>query len=564
MQTKFKVLAELGDKLEKTTSRNSMIAIVAEFLNNLSTDEIEPATAMILGRSLPRGAFKTLELNWATISGIIKRLVNVDWKDFTKVFNKTGDLGATIKSIFEKSKIRMQVTLVQNPLTILEVRRVLEKIAETSGMGSRKRKERLIETLLGKSTPIEAKYIVKILTGEMRTGFNEGLMELAVSEAFNVSHELVNKANMITGDIGEIAMVAKTRGQKGLSKLRVQVFRPIKPTLAQKADNVQEALTQHGGKTAFEYKLDGARVQIHISKYSIRIFSRRKTDVTDSFPEIVKQVRTQIRANVAILEGEIIAIGESGSPVPFQYLMRRFRRVRRIEDMVEKIPVQLQFFDIVYLDGKSLLDCPYFERRKKLRKTSGKIPLVKQRIFGSQSEAINFLDEALDIGHEGLMAKKIDSFYTPGIRGKNWFKIKRSLDPLDLVIVAAEYGYGRRHKWLSDYYLAGRDLENGKFLVVGKTFKGLNDNEIIEMTRRLKKLAVREESRKVTVIPRIVVEVEYNEIQESPKYRCGMSLRFARITRIRYDKNPDEADTIHRIRKIFEKQFKKSSRFSKV
>jgi len=562
MQTEFRVLAELGEKLEKTKRRTLMVDLVAEFLRNLSHDEIEPATSMILGRSFPKGDAKTLEVSWATVSGVVKRLINVDWKSFTKTFGKTGDLGATIKSMFEVSKIRRQATLVQKSLTILEVRRTLENIAEASGSRSRERKERLLETLLGDATPLEAKYIIKILIGEMRTGFHEGLMELAISKAFDVPHELVRKANMITGDIGEVAEVAKALGKEGVSKLRLQVFRPIKPMLAQTAQNVVEAINQHGGKTAFEYKLDGARVQIHLSKGNVRIFSRRLSDVTESFPEIIHLARTQIMAGEAILEGEIIAVGESGGPVPFQHLMRRFRRVRNIEDTVEKIPVQLQVFDLIYLDGRSFIDEPYFERRKKLSEIVGNIPLVKQRIISSRSEAKSFLKEAIDGGHEGLVAKKLDSPYTPGIRGKRWFKIKESLEPLDLVIVAAEYGYGRRHNWLSDYYLAGRDLETGEFLVVGKTFKGLTDEEIIEMTRRLKELTVKEERRRVVVTPRIVVEVAYNEIQESPKYGCGMALRFARITRIRDDKSPEEADTIQRIRKIYEKQFEKKARYT--
>lgn len=563
MQIEFRVLAELGEKLESTTKRTLMVDHVAEFLNNLSPDEIEPATSMILGRPFPKGDARTLEVSWATVSNVLKRLTKVDWKSFTEAFGRTGDLGATIKTIFEASKIRRQATLVEKPLTILEVRRSLEALAETSGTGSKERRERLLETLLGDATPLEAKYIVKILIGEMRTGFHEGLMELAVSKAFHVPHELVRKANMITGDLGEVAAVAKTQGKEGVSKLHLQVFRPIKPMLAQTAEDVEEALQQHGGKTAFEYKLDGARVQIHISMGTVKIFSRRLTDVTESFPEIVQLARTQIRAGEAIVEGEIIAVGEGGGPIPFQHLMRRFRRVRNIEDMVEKIPVQLQLFDLIYLDGISLIDDSYVERRKKLGEICGNIPLTKQIITGSRGEAESFLREAMNSGHEGLVAKKLGSTYTPGIRGKGWFKIKESLEPLDLVIVAAEYGYGRRHKWLSDYYLAARDPETEDFVVVGKTFKGLTDQEIMEMTRRLKELTIKEEQRRVTVTPRIVVEVAYNEIQESPKYRCGMALRFARITRIRDDKSPEEADTIQKIKNIYEKQFEKKARFQK-
>jgi len=242
--------------------------------------------------------------------------------------------------------------------------------------------------------------------------------------------------------------------------------------------------------------------------------------------------------------------------------MRRFRRIHDIKEMIEKIQVKLYLFDLIYINGQSLIADTYLERRKKLAKIAGEIPLTKQIITGNPFEAERFLKEAIESGLEGLVAKKLDSRYNPGIRGKGWFKIKESLEPLDLAIVAAEYGYGRRHNWLSDYYLAARDSESGEFLVVGKTFKGLTDKEIIEMTERLKELTIKDEYRRVVVTPRIVVEVAYNEIQKSPKYECGMALRFARISRIRDDKSPEEVDTIQTVRRIYEQQFEKKAKYS--
>jgi DNA ligase-1 len=564
MQTKFRVLAELGDKLEKTKSRILMVDFVADFLKNLSTTEIKAASAMILGRYFPKGDSKTLEVSWSTVNKVVKRLIDVDDRSFANIFSESGDLGETIKKLFELGIIRRQATLLQEPLTILEVARILEGIATTRGQGARRRKERLLEILLGVATPLETKYIVKILINEMRTGFHDGLMELAVSKAFDIPHEVVRKATMITGDVIEVVEVAETGGMEGVSKLNIRIFRPIKPMLAWMAGGVEEALNQHGGKTAFEFKLDGARVQIHISGGKVRIFSRRLADITESFPEIVKLVGIQIVAKEAILEGEIIAVGNSGVPLPFQHLMRRFRRVRNIKKMVKRIPVQLQLFDLLYINGKSLIDAPYVERRKNLEIVHGETALVEQKIINSKSEAQSFLEEAIDKGHEGLVAKKLCSPYSPGIRGKLWLKIKMSLEPLDLVIIAAEYGYGRRHKWLSDYYLASYDPETGAFLLVGKTFKGLTDREIKEMTQRLKELKIKEEGRRVSVTPKVVVEVVYNEIQASPKYKSGMALRFARITRIRDDKSLDDVDTIQKIRKIYEKQFDRKARFSKL
>jgi len=559
METEFRALAELCEELESTSKRNFMVDLVASFLRRLRVDEVEPATSMILGRAFPRWDQKTLEVSWATLSDVIKRLTNVDWKSFTEAFGKTGDLGSATRTVFEASRIRRQATLFESPLTILEARSSFETIAEIAGYGSRERKERTLETLLGRAKPLEAKYLVKAIIGEMRTGFHEGLMELAVSRAFNIPHDAVQKAVMLTGDVGEVAIVAKTQGIEGVLKLKFRVFRPFTPMLAQTSEEVDEALREHGGEAAFEHKLDGARIQIHRAGDSVRVYSRRLTDVTESFPEVVHLVKREVAVDEVILEGEVIAVGESGNPLPFQHLMRRFRRVHEIEETARRVPIELYLFDMVYLDGESFIDLPYVKRREKLGEIAGGIPLTKQIVTADSHVAEAFLNEALEEGHEGLVAKKLDSPYTPGVRGKSWFKIKRTLEPLDLVIVAAEYGYGRRHNWLSDYYLAARDSETGEFLTVGKTFKGLTDEEIIQMTERLKELTVREEHRRIVVVPKIVVEVAYNEVQRSPKYKSRMALRFARITRIREDKSPEDTDTIQRLREIYEKQFEKKA-----
>jgi len=560
----FRELTELCEKLEATTKRNLMTSMVADFLRRLSKEEVEPAVSMMLGRPFPRWDPRTLDVSWATISGIIRRLTGASWREFSAAFRETGDVGAAAKFIFERNKTQMQATLFERPLSILEVRSVFEAVAEVSGQGSRERKERLIESLLGRASPLEVKYLVKIMIGEMRTGLQEGLMEIAVSKAFSIPLEKVQTASMITGDIAEVAEICMKEGLKGILALKFSLFRPIKLMLAQTAESVEEALKEHEGETAFEYKLDGARIQIHKSGGKVRIFSRRLTDVTRSLPEIVEVIRREVKPKEAIMEGEVIALGKDGNPLPFQHLMRRFRRVYSIERMAEDIPVELHLFDLIYIDGESLIDVPYVERRRRLEEAAGGISLTKQIITNDPAVAERFLEEAVNKGHEGLMAKRLKSPYTPGVRGKHWLKIKKTLEPLDLVIIAAEYGTGRRHRWLSDYHLAARDEETGEFLMLGKTFKGLTDREMEEMTKRLKQIALEERGRIVIVKPQIVVEVAYNEIQKSPKYRSGMALRFARITRIRDDKGPDEADTIQRVRRIYEKQFEKKARFSSV
>ena len=560
MPTLFKTLAETLEKVESTKKRLETLNIIAEFLRTTETEELEPAVSMVLGRALPKWSQKTLEVSWATLNAVLRRITQVDRSTFNQTLGNADDIGNAAKVLFEKSKVKRQTQLTQKQLTIVEVRSYLETIAGTSGSGSKERKERLIEALFSQASPIEAKYLVKVVVGEMRTGFNEGLMEQAIAKAFDIPLAEVQKASMALGDTGEVATLAKS-SRETLSEVGFKVFRPVKPMLAQIAQDLKEALEIHRGETAFEYKYDGARVQIHKRGDEVRIFSRRLTDATLSLPEIVEIIKANVKANEAILEGEVVAVDSSGFPIPFQHLMRRFKRVHGIADSAQRIPLKLFLFDALYLDGESLISYPYVKRRQILAETAGRIPLTKQVITSEKQTATKFLQEAINAGHEGLMAKKLDSSYTPGNRGKRWLKIKPVLEPLDLVITAAEYGYGRRHGWLSDYYLAARDAVTGEFLDLGKTFKGLTDAEFGEMTKRLKKLAVSENRWRVIVIPKVVVEVAYNEIQKSPTYKSQMALRFARITRIRDDKAPEDADTIQRVREIYEKQFSKKGRY---
>ena len=556
MSTSFKSLSELLERVEATKKRLEIIDLTANYLKTLSPEEIEPATNMMVGRAFPKHSQKSLDVSWSTLTRVLERVSQFDWSMFRQAMASTGDIGSTTKMVLEQAKTKKQTQLTEKSLTITEVRRALEAIAQTSGARSRTKKERLISTLLSQATSVEAKYLVKIFTGEMRTGLQEGLMEQAVARAFNVPVQKVQHASMVLGDIGEVSSTLKAHGMEGLEKAGFSVFRPVKLMLAQTAQTVDEALTEQRCKTAFEYKYDGARVQIHKQNGTVEIFSRRLTNVTESLPEIVEAVKRNIKAQSAIVEGEVVALDSAGYPIAFQHLMRRFKRTRGVASMAQRIPLTLYLFDVLYVNGESLIAHPYLQRRRILAQNAGEIPLSKQIVTDKIGEADSFLKEALAAGHEGLMAKKLESPYTPGRRGKKWLKIKTVLEPLDLVITAAEYGYGRRKGWLSDYYLGAREPKTGEFLNVGKTFKGLTDAEIIEMTKQLKQSMVEQEGHRVIVIPKIVVEVAYNEIQRSPKYKSQMALRFARISRIRDDKTPQEANTIEKVKEIYEKQFR--------
>ncbi|MBN2336245.1 ATP-dependent DNA ligase, partial [Candidatus Bathyarchaeota archaeon] len=301
------------------------------------------------------------------------------------------------------------------------------------------------------------------------------------------------------------------------------------------------------------------RIQIHRRGEETRIFSRRLSDVTDSLPDVVELVSQRLRGGDMILEGEVVAIGDNERPLPFQDLMRRFTRVKDVDEMAERVPLRLHLFDVLYLDGELLIDEPYSLRWAKLESVAPGDLLADRMVSSSPEEAERFLEAALGEGHEGLMAKRLDSSYTPGSRGKLWFKIKAA-ETLDVVVAAADWGSGRRRGWLSNYHLAVWD--GSEYLVIGKTFKGLTDDEFRWMTDRLQGLKESETDYTVHVRPELVVEVAFNEIQRSPHYKSGYALRFARIKRIREDKAPGDADTLSRVETLYEGQFRYKDRVS--
>jgi DNA ligase-1 len=311
-------------------------------------------------------------------------------------------------------------------------------------------------------------------------------------------------------------------------------------------------LKYHKGKTAIEYKFDGVRVQIHKKGEDIKIFSRRLKEITKSLPDIVKIVKDNIREEEFIVEGEVVAYDRNYGPLPFQNLMKRFRRIKDIDIAIKQIPTHLYLFDILYRDKQSLVDLPYEDRRKILENIVSEEYISKRYTLSTEEEIEEVLKQAIREGHEGIVAKNPKSLYTPGIRGRSWFKIKK-FQTLDLVIIAAEWGHGRRENWLSNYWLAVRDEENLK--MVGKTFKGLSDEEFIQITKSLLKIVKEEKDYIVFVEPKIVVEVAFNEVQRSPHYSSGFALRFARILRIRWDKSPNEIDTLQTLRKLYNMQF---------
>mgnify|MGYP001591660144 CR=1 FL=1 len=524
--TSFSSLVDLARALEATPKRLEKRALLARFLRALRREEVAPAVRLIIGRIFAEADERALNVGWATVR---------------KALSGT-----------------RQSALLSEPLTILDVSRAFARIAETHGAASMNTRRRILESLLGRASREEREVLFREISGEMRIGVNEGVMLDGIAEAAGAEAETVRTAHMFRGDLGEVAETALFEGPEALRTRGLRLMSPVKPMLAEMAEDLDDVLAEHGGTTAIEFKLDGARIQIHRKGDVVKIFSRRLSDVTESLPEIAAFARG-LPSEEFLLEGEVIAVDHEGKPLPFQDLMRRFRRVHDIDAAQKEVPLKLFLFDLLALDGRSMMGEPYRARWEALERLVPTAVLTPRKIAWSKEEIEAFLREALAQGHEGLMAKSLASTYSVGKRGKRWFKIKPA-DRLDLAIVAAEWGSGRREGWLSNYWLAVRDEATGQFPMIGKTFKGLTDEEFETMTARLKALATSEEPWGYHIRPEVVVEVAHNEIQRSPHYPSGFALRFARIVRIREDKGPEDVDTYARLKELYTRQFERKGR----
>ncbi|MEM2848816.1 MAG: ATP-dependent DNA ligase [Candidatus Bathyarchaeia archaeon] len=554
MKKTFLRLCEVYEDIERLSSRSEVIEVVAGYFKDLDAEDL--GTVIRLSTSNFREA---LNVSWATLLEALKDLYRFTDGDFYWAFNETGDVGSSVKSILESKKLIRQTLLLTKPLKLEELDLLLREISEAKGSGSKYKKLKVLKGLFSKASPLEAKYLVRIILGDLRIGVKEGIIAKALSKAFHIPYEALEKALMLSGDLAETAVVAKTYGVNGIINMKCNPFNPIKPMLAGMAYSIKEVLDEFKDRTAFEHKLDGARVQIHVFNGEVKVFSRGLKDVTSSLPEVVDIVKGESKLRGCVVEGEAVAVDFNGKPLPFQELMHRFKRIRGVEEEARKLPIKLYLFDILVAEGSLTIDEPYIKRRENLIHRVESIPVVDCLITQNLEEAEDFYRRALEAGHEGVVAKKLDSTYHPGVRGREWLKVKGTLDALDLVIVGGEYGYGRRYKWISDYFLAALDTVTGNFTVIGKTFKGLTDAEFENLTKILENDVIKKEGRRVWVNPRIVVEVAYNEVQKSQKYLSGFALRFARIVRIRWDKKVEEADTIDKVREIYFRQFERKA-----
>jgi DNA ligase-1 len=509
----FSALAALCARLATTPGRLDKRRLVADYLGDLAADEVASAVAFLTGRPFPASDPRVLSVRGLPAGG---------------------------------------PPAAEPSLTLLDVAGAFGEVAEAGGVGSRRAREQRLLALAARATAAERETLARIIGGEMRTGVSDGLVLEAIAEAAGADLPAARRAALFLGDLSAVATLAFQGGREGLLQARPRLFVPLLPMLAEIAGDFAEVLAAHGGRSALEYKYDGARIQLHADGDRVAIWSRRLSDVTRSLPDVVAIARRGLTATPVILDGEVLALDAAGRPLPFQELMRRFRRVHGVEAAAGDRPLALHFFDCLVAEGRSLIDEPYERRWETLTRVTGGRYLAERRVVSTVEEARAFHAAALGAGHEGVMAKDLGSAYEPGGRGKRWFKLKAA-ETVDCVIVAADRGSGRRVGWLSNYHLAVRD-EDG-WAEVGKTFKGLTDREFAAMTERLRALAVADDGYTVRVRPEVVVEVEYNEIQKSPTYPSGMALRFARIARIREDKAPGQATTLAELRALYERQF---------
>jgi DNA ligase-1 len=503
-------LVNTSNKVRDAGGRLEKVALLADFLGRLEPNEAAIGTAFLCGT--PRQS--KLGLGYAALSAL-------------------------------SALPALPAPPAPPALNLEEVDAAFEQVAGTSGKGSAGEKSRILNNLWENATAPERQFLVRLIMGELRQGALEGIVLEAVARAAQVPTDELRRAFMTAGDLPTVAAAALAEGVAGLSRFAVRLFRPILPMLAETASGVGDALARLG-RAALEYKIDGARIQVHKGGSEVQVYSRRLNPVTDAVPELVEIVRA-LGPRELILDGEAIALRADGSPHPFQITMRRFGRRLEVERVRQELPLTPFFFDLLYLDGQTLLDQPQERRFAALREALPHALVIPHTIAATTAEAQAFLDQALARGHEGIMAKALDAPYEAGHRGQRWLKVKLA-QTLDLVVLAAEWGHGRRRGWLSNLHLGARDPDSGDFVMLGKTFKGMTDEMLAWQTERLQQLETSRDAHTVYVRPELVVEVAFDGVQTSPQYPGGVALRFTRIKGYRPDKSPAEADTIETVR----------------
>ena len=502
-------LAAASSRVARTPSRLEKVRIIADCLRALSPAEVGPAIAYLSGE-IPQGR---LGLGHAALRAAAA--------------TSRGGSG----------------------LTLLEVDAAFRSIKDAKGKGAAARRSTRLAELFAPADAAERDFLARLIAGELRQGALEGVMLEAVALAAGIPAADVRRAATFAGGVVPVAHAALTGGAAALAPFAIQLMQPVLPMLAQPAETIAGALEALGGRALLEWKLDGARVQVHKAGDEVRVFTRSLNEVTAAVPEIPESLQGAAASSL-ILDGEAIALHPDGRPQPFQVTMRRFGRKLDVEAARRELPLSVFFFDCLLRDGEPLVDRGALERHDALREVLGTALCAPSVVTGEAGEAEAFYADALARGHEGVMAKALEAPYEAGRRGAGWLKVKRART-LDLVVLAAEWGSGRRRGWLSNLHLGALDPVSGGFVMLGKTFKGMSDELLEWQTRELLARETARDDWTVRVRPELVVEIAFNDLQESPQYPGGLALRFARVKGYRPDKRPQDADTIDTVRRIY-------------
>ena len=558
--------AQICEAVSATTSKNEKVRLVGDYLHGLPVEEAALAALFLTGRPFARIEERVLGVGGSLIWQVVGRVAGPRTESFEAVYRKHGDLGAMTAEVLEGQQSS------KPPLSLADVRAAFEALASRRGVSQ---KLPALEELLRRARPLEAKYIVKIITGDLRIGLKENLVEEAVAHAFSKPLEEVQRANMLTGDIGATLRLAAT---EKLSEARLRLFNPIGFVLASPAETAEEAMEYCPAGAQVEDKYDGIRAQAHKSGDQVRLFSRTLDEIGE-FPELLAPLAAV--PGDFILDGEIVG-WRDGRPLPFTDFQRRLGRKQSpaqaslwpdlARDDESAVPAVYVVFDLLYSDGTLLLETPLMERRQRLEalltnalqaegdpslecagdKPAGpKLLVAPGKLCSTAAELQLYFEAALARGNEGVMAKAPESPYTPGRRGQAWLKLKRPMATLDVVVTAVEYGHGKRHGLLSDYTFSVRDVEGDRLVTIGKAYSGLTDAEIGELTEYFNQHTLEDHGFRREVEPTIVMEVAFNNVQRSNRHQSGYALRFPRIVRLRPDKRVDEIDTLERVKDLY-------------
>jgi DNA ligase-1 len=535
------------------------VNILSKYLTSLNDDETLSVVVLFFSnRIFPKGSKFVMNIGFSTIMQVLSQIAVLNLNQIQTIYLKYGDLGAL--SEYTVSMKNVVSLFQQQPLTVLSVYDRLKQIADAIGSGSGKDKKDILKGLLIESGPAEAKYLTRIINGELRIGLTEGLVEVAISKAYQQDLQRVRNAMLVLGDVSRIVLLAKR------NLLHTALIKPLTPMSYMLADvmfTAEEIMKYYGKPLICEFKYDGIRAQMHKFRRQVRLFSRRLSDVTKAFPELVNaalEVHSLPSSTDIdfIFDGEVMAL-LNGKPLHFQELQKRLNKKILTEQTLAEIPLVYVVYDIMYLNGENLITTPIKERKEILSNIFFKEPLINSayKVIDSEEEIIAMFEKSRHIGHEGLVLKDPDSQYHPGKRGRYWAKLKKELDTIDVVIIVAEYGHGKRAGMLSDYTFAVKDEEinaNSKLRTIGKAYSGLTDVEILEMTKKLNSIIIKDEGIRIVVKPEIVIEVAFDSIQKSNRHNSGFALRFPRIKNIRWDKAASDIDSLQKVKQIYEMQ----------